>query len=34
MNFFNKKNQQKFAVVICFILVLAMVVPMVLGAIV
>ncbi len=30
MNFFNRKNQQKFAIVICIILVIAMVVPMVL----
>ena len=30
MNFFNKKNQQRIAMVICLILVLAMVVPMVL----
>lgn len=30
MNFFKRKNQQRIAVVICVILVIAMVVPMVL----
>ncbi len=34
MNLFNKKNQQKVAMVICIILVLAMVIPMVLGSII
>ncbi len=29
MNFFNRKNQQKIAAVICIIVVLAMIVPMV-----
>lgn len=32
MNFFNRKNQKKIAAVICVIVVLAMVIPMVLGA--
>ena len=31
MNFFNKKNQQRIAVVICVLLIIAMVLPMVLG---
>lgn len=31
MNFFNRKTQQKIAAVICVIVVIAMVVPMVLG---
>ena len=31
MNFFNKKNQQRIAVVICVFLIIAMVLPMVLG---
>ncbi len=30
MNFFNKKNQQKMAVVICVILVISMILPLVL----
>lgn len=30
MNFFNKKNQQRIAVVICVLLIIAMVLPMVL----
>jgi cytochrome c-type biogenesis protein CcmE len=30
MNFFKRKNQQRIAIVICVILVIAMVVPMVL----
>ncbi len=29
MNFFNRKNQQRIAAVICIIVVLAMIVPMV-----
>ncbi len=32
MNFFKRKNQKKMAAVICIIVVLAMVIPMVLGA--
>lgn len=31
MNFFNKKNQQRIAGVICVLLIIAMVLPMVLG---
>ena len=31
MNFFNKKNQQRIAVVICVLLIIAMVLPMVPG---
>ena len=31
MNFFNKKNQQRIAVVICVLLIITMVLPMVLG---
>ena len=31
MNFFNKKNQQRIAMVICILLIIAMVLPMVLG---
>ena len=31
MNFFNKKNQQRIAVVICVLLIIAMELPMVLG---
>ena len=31
MNFFNKKNQQRSAMVICILLIIAMVLPMVLG---
>ena len=31
MNFFNKKNQQRIAVVICVLLIIAMVLPMGLG---
>ena len=31
MNFFNKKNQHRIAVVICVLLIIAMVLPMVLG---
>ena len=31
MNFFNKKNQQRIAVVICVLLIIAMVLPLVLG---
>ena len=31
MNFFNKKNQQRIARVICILLIIAMVLPMVLG---
>lgn len=31
MNFFNRKTQQKIALVICIILVIAMIVPMVFG---
>ena len=31
MNFFIKKNQQRIAVVICVLLIIAMVLPMVLG---
>lgn len=31
MNFFDKKNQQRIAVVICVLLIIAMVLPMVLG---
>ena len=31
MNFFNKKNQQRIAVVMCVLLIIAMVLPMVLG---
>ena len=31
MNFFNKKNQQRIAVVICVLLIIAMGLPMVLG---
>lgn len=31
MNFFNKKNQQRIAVVICVLLIIAMVLPMVFG---
>ena len=33
MNFFNKKNQKTIAAVICAIVILAMVIPMVLGSI-
>lgn len=33
MNFFNKKNQQRVAIVICILLIVAMVIPMVLGSI-
>lgn len=29
MNFFNRKNQQKIAAVICIVVILAMIVPMV-----
>ena len=32
MNFFNRKNQKTIAAVICVIVILAMVVPIVLGA--
>ncbi len=32
MNFFNKKNQQRVAIVICILLIVAMVIPMVLGS--
>lgn len=32
MNFFNRKNQKKIAGAICIIVILAMVVPIVLGA--
>lgn len=31
MNFFNRKNQKKIATVICVLVIVAMVVPMVLG---
>ena len=31
MNFFNRKNQKKIAGVICFIVILAMIIPVVLG---
>ena len=31
MNFFNKKNQQRIAMVICILLIIAIVLPMVLG---
>ncbi len=31
MNFFNKKTQQRIALVICIVLVIAMIVPMVFG---
>lgn len=31
MNFFNRKNQKRIAAVICILVVIAMVVPMVLG---
>lgn len=31
MNFFNRKNQKKIAGVICIIVILAMIVPVVLG---
>ena len=31
MNFFNKKNQQRIAMVICILLIIAMVLPMFLG---
>lgn len=33
MNFFNQKTQKKIAAAICILVVIAMVVPMVLGAI-
>lgn len=33
MNFFNRKNQRKVAAAICFLVILAMVIPMVLGSI-
>ena len=32
MNFFNKKNQQRVAILICILLIVAMVIPMVLGS--
>ena len=32
MNFFNKKNQQRVAILICTLLIVAMVIPMVLGS--
>lgn len=32
MNFFNRKNQKKIATAICIVVVLAMIVPIVLGA--
>ncbi len=31
MNFFNQKNQRKIAAVICILVIIAMLVPMVLG---
>ncbi len=31
MNFFNKKNQQRIAMVICILLIIAMLLPMLLG---
>jgi len=31
MNFFNPKNQKKIATAICILIILAMVIPMVLG---
>lgn len=33
MNFFNPKNQRKIAAAICILVIIAMIVPMVLGAI-
>lgn len=33
MNFFKKKNQRKIAAAICILVIIAMVVPMVLGSV-
>lgn len=33
MNFFNRKNQKTIAIIICVVVILAMIVPIVLGSV-